>query len=180
MRRIDMAEMWDKNDPVAMELHDIASLIYGKDFYILFNSYIFAFNDSWKEKSDKKEAMLSKLTDRAGYIFDKYGELVIEDKVYGVAPLIESNGDKINGYLLIYDNKPTLTGVLSLLDQMVANGVVYLEDLYREHTEYYKVLTSNGNTYDVELEGDTLNFKGKRYFIVNDPMNGINSLVCTG
>ena len=179
MRRIDMAEMWDRNDPVAMELHDIASLIYGKDFYLLFNSYIFAFNDSWKEKNDKKEAILSKLTDRAGYIFDKYGNLVVQDKVYGVAPLIESKTQKINGYLLIYDNRPTVSGIFSVLTQMISSGMVYLEDEDTEYTEYYKVMTHDGTLYDVELEGDTLNFAGNKYFIVSDTLNGINSLVCT-
>lgn len=206
MRCLDLKDFWDKQDPLAQELYSIASLMFGDNFQIIFNKFIFA----WEELEKS----------RVGKIYNFNGEEIIPDEIISVSPLIISKTNKITGYLILdkniksdidkyFDEHSTYQLVNGFVNNRLFSSVVnsYMSNSQDEdedldlttlndkisslfqtlNTFRCKVINQDGKIQDAiidlekrnRLEDSIVKFNGNNYIIVTDREGYINNCICT-
>ena len=83
MRNIDLNSIYDQNNSESQELYSIAKMLFGDDFILVFDRYVFHHNES------------------EGQLYDTNDNIDLDLKIESVVPLIIQQTDEIVAYLII-------------------------------------------------------------------------------
>lgn len=178
LNNIDVNTLMDKNNPEAIETSNIAKILFGDDYIIAFNKYIFGYKNTKNGISGK--------------LYDTSGNIMIDKELVDVAPMIILDTKEIAGYLLLAKStreKTNNSNNVELSDsKFLSNIKTWLDSL-----TIVDVLTPDGkldkatllNNYvglpiKDRIDRDGISYKNKVYRVVHDFNSSINYLIHTG
>lgn len=173
---IDVNTLMDKNNPEAIETSNIAKILFGDDYIIAFNKYIFGYKNT-------KDGI-------SGKLYDTSGNIMINKELVDVAPMIILDTKEIAGYLLLAksDREKSSNNVELSDSKFLSNIKAWLDS-----KTVVDVLTPDGkldkatpvNNYiglpiRDRIDRDGISYKNKVYRVVHDFNSSINYLIHTG
>ena len=178
MARLDLTELWDKQDEKSIELNNLANLVFGEDYHqIILGNYVFAFSDEIKEENKEIIAKIKRREPkrRTGKIYSSEG-IVFDDDYCLVYPLVKLSKLKevafgIVGYVLISANNyyNLITDHFFKLrnpinkEYSTGNLLKLLEESKGEHVT---IITSDGELTDGYIKEQKVTFYGAELELV--------------